>query len=169
MCIQYIAIQYGVVGMIWEILKKQVTKKTIFAVICILFIIFLGTVIEGFGSNKSLVQANSVQGVGVGIYWDQACTNRTLSLNWGTIAAGSSNKLTVYVRNEGNSPVSLLLSTSDWTPISASNYMSLNWNYTNKVLKTHEIIPIELTLTVNTEIDGITDFSHETIISAIEA
>ena len=154
--------------MIWEILKKHVTKKPIFAAICILFIIFLSSFIEGFGSNKSLVQANSVQGIGVGIYWDQACTNRTLSLNWGTIAAGSSNNLTVYVRKECNWPVSLSLSTSDWTPSSASSYMSLNWNYTNQVLKTDEVIPIELTLTVNAGIDGITDFSHETIIGTIE-
>jgi hypothetical protein len=154
--------------MIWEILQKHVTKKTIFAAICILFIISLSTVIEGFNSNKSLAQANSVQGVGVGIYWDQACINRTLSLSWGTIAAGSRNNLTVYVRNEGNSPVSLLLSTADWTPSIATSYMYLNWNYTNKVLKTDEVIPIELTLTVNTAIDGITDFSLKTTITTIE-
>jgi hypothetical protein len=154
--------------MLWEILKNHATKKTILAAICILTIIVLTATIEDFGSNKNIVYANSMNGIGTGIYWDQACTNRTLSLNWGTIAAGSSNNLTVYVKNEGNSQVSLLLSTSDWTPSSASSYMYLNWNYTNQVLKTDEVIPIELTLTVSTAIDGITDFSIETIIATIE-
>ena len=151
--------------MLRENLKNHFTKKTIIAATCILAIILLGITIEDFASNKSIVYAQTVKGIGTGIYWDQACLNKTLSLNWGTIAAGSSNNLTVYVRNEGNSAVSLLLSTSDWAPSSASSYISLNWNYTNQVLKTNEVIPIELTLTVAPNIDEITGFNHITSIT----
>jgi hypothetical protein len=75
--------------------------------------------------------------------------------------------LTVYVRNEGNSAISMVLSTSDWTPPAASSYISLNWNYTNQELKTNEVIPLELTLTVSPTIDGITDFNHIITITAI--
>lgn len=142
-------------------------KKTILAATCILFIVSFGLTIGGFGLNNSVVQANSVEGLGVGIYWDQACTNRTLSLNWGLLEVGSSNNLTVYIRNECKSDVSLALSTSNWTPSATSNYISLNWNYTNQVLKTDEVIPLELTLTVSPTITDITDFNCETIITTI--
>ena len=117
--------------------------------------------------TKVLVYAQTIKGIGVGIYWDQACLNQTLSLNWGTIGAGTSKNLTVYIRNEGNSAISMSLSTSDWTPPSASSYISLNWNYTNQRLKTNEVIPTELTLTVSPTIDGITNFNHIITITAI--
>jgi hypothetical protein len=142
-------------------------RKTIFAAICILIIIVLSSAIQDFGSNKSVVQAGSMKGIEVGIYWNQACTNRTLSLNWGSINASSSNNLTVYVRNEGNSAVSLALNTSNWTPSTIPSYISLNWNYTNQVLSTDEVIPIQLTLTVYPTIIDITNFSFETIITTL--
>jgi hypothetical protein len=148
-------------------IKNRFTKKTIIATACILALTIIGITIEDSAFNKHIVYAQTVKGIGTGIYWDQACLNKTLSLNWGTIAAGSSNNLVVYVRNEGNSAVSLLLSTSDWTPSSASSYISLNWNYTNQTLKTNEVITIELTLTVTPTIDGITDFNHVTTITTI--
>jgi hypothetical protein len=148
--------------------SSHFNKKTIFAAICILTIIALSTTIEDFSSNKSVVQADSVKGIGVGIYWDQACTNKTLSLNWGFINASSNNNLTVYVRNEGNSAVSLGLNTSNWTPSATSSYISLIWNYTAQVLSTNEVIPIQLTLIVSPTIINITNFSFETTIATAE-
>jgi hypothetical protein len=113
------------------------------------------------------VQANSVQGNGVGIYWDQDCTNKTLSLNWGSTIAGSSRNFTVYVRNEGNSEVLLRISASQWIPSITSSYMSLNWNYTSQVLNINEVIPVELTLRVSPAICDITNFSFDVIITSI--
>jgi hypothetical protein len=131
-------------GLLKKDLNIHFTKKAVIAATCILAIIVLGITMEDAASNKSVVYAQTIKGIGIGIYWDQACLNKTLSLNWGTVAPGSSNSLTVYVRNEGNSAVSLLLSTSEWVPSSASSYISLNWNYTIRALKTNEVIPLEL-------------------------
>ncbi len=148
--------------------RSNFNRKTLLATLCLLIIIVLGAAIGGFGSSKSVVQANSVMAVGAGIYWDQACTNRTLSLNWGMIDSSSSSNLTVYVRNECNSAVTLELNTSTWTPSATSRYISLNWNYTGQILKTGEVIPIELTLKVDPAIIDITNFSFETTITTIE-
>jgi hypothetical protein len=147
--------------------KKYFTKKTIFAAACILAIAVLSTAIGDSSLNRSIVYAESIKGIGTGIYWDQACMNKTLSLDWGQLEAGSSNNLTVYVRNEGNSAVSLLLSTSSWVPSTASGYIALNWSYANQVLKTNEVIPIELTLSISPTIEGTTDFSFVTTVTAI--
>lgn len=143
-------------------------RKIILAAICLLTIVVFGAVIAAIGSSKTIVYANSVNGLGAGIYWDQACTNRTLSLDWGSIEAGSNNTLTVYVKNEGNSAVSLWLGTSNWTPSASLGYMSLNWNYSGQVLSVNQVIPLELTLTVSPTISGITNFSFDTIITTGE-
>jgi hypothetical protein len=147
---------------------NHANRKEIFAATCILTIVVLGAIIVGFGSSKSIVYASSVNGLGVGIYWDQACTNRTLSLDWGLIEAGSNNTLTVYIKNECNSPASLSLETSNWTPSAAMGYMSLNWNYTGQVLNVGQVIPLQLTLTVDPTINGISNFSFVTTITISE-
>ena len=160
--------------MFWENIKKPANntrnyfnKKLVFASICILLIIFFSTVIGDLSLFKSVVKADSVQGVGVGIYWDQNCTNKTNSLSWGMTDAGSSYNLTVYVRNECNSAVTLALNTSNWVPSASASYISLSWNYTGQVLKTAEVIPLELKLTVSPTIVDISEFSFKTTVSAI--
>ena len=146
-------------------IENYVHRKVIFATIGVLIMVILGTIIMNFGSNNTVVYADSIKGIGVGIYWDQACTNRTLSLKWGLIEAGSNNTLTVYVKNEGNSAISLQLRTSNWTPSASLGYIFLNWNYSGQVLSVDQVIPLELTLTVYPTISGITDFSFDTIIT----
>jgi hypothetical protein len=141
-------------------------RRGIFTAICLLTVIILGAIIADFGSIIAVVHAGSVEGLGVGIYWDQSCTNRTLSLDWGPIKAGSNNTLTVYVKNKGNSAVSLWLRTSNWTPSASLSYMSLNWNYSGQVLRVNQVVPLEITLTVYPTITGITAFSFDTIITA---
>jgi hypothetical protein len=150
-------------------IDNHVYRKAILAATCVLLaIVILGTGIEAFGLSKAFVEASSVKGFGVGIYWNQACSNRTFSLDWGLIQAGSNKTLTVYIKNEGNSAVSLWLGTSNWTPSIALDYMSLSWNYSGQALGVGQVIPLELTLTVYPTISGITDFSFNTAIIATE-
>jgi hypothetical protein len=144
---------------------NHVHRRAIFAATCILTIVILGTIIGDFGSSTTVAYAGSLKGLGVGIYWDQACTNRTLSFDWGFVEAGSNNTLRVYIKNERNSAVSLWLSTSNWTPSASSGYMSLNWNYSGQVLSVNQVVPLEITLTVYPTITGITAFSFDTIIT----
>ena len=149
-------------------IENHAHRKVILATICLLTIVVFSAVITNFALSKTIVYASSVNGLGTGIYWDQALTNRTLSLNWGPIAAGSNNTLTIYIKNESNSAASLSLGTSNWTPSAALDYMSLNWNYSGQVLSVGQVIPVELTLTVSPTISGVTNFSFDTIITTSE-
>jgi hypothetical protein len=150
-------------------ISNHVHRRAVFAIVCIIVFIVLGTIIGNFGSSKTFAYADSVKGLGAGIFWNQACTNRTLSLDWGSIELGSNNNLTVYIRNEGNSAVSLWLATSNWTPFAALEYMTLNWNYSGQILSVDQEIPVELILSVSPNIIGITGFSFDTIITTTSA
>jgi hypothetical protein len=143
-------------------------KKAIFTVIFIFIVVTLVAFPGIFSSNEIVVHADSVKGIGVGIYWDQACTNQTDSISWGRMEAGSTNALTVYIRNEANSAASLSLGTSNWTPSASSNYISLDWNYSGQALRVDQVIPLELTLTVSRSIVEITDFRFNTVITTTE-
>jgi hypothetical protein len=141
---------------------NRIHRRVVFAsIMCIILAVILGTII----SSRTVAKANSVSGFGVGVYWDQGCTNRTLSLDLGLVEPGSNSTVRVYVRNEGDSAVSLWMKTSNWTPSAASGYMTLNWNYSGISLSADEVIPLELTLSVSPTVSGITDFSFDTVIT----
>jgi hypothetical protein len=126
-----------------------------------------------FGTTSSLLQANktvrntgSMKGVGVGIYWDWSCTNRTSSISWGSLDSGSSKTVTVYIRNEGNTAATLSKAVQNWNPSEASNYMTLNWNYAGQALSVNQVLQVKLTLTVSSTISGITDFDFDLTVTA---
>jgi hypothetical protein len=137
-------------------------------------VFFIGTLtISIFGSTLSLVQtsrtvtnAGAVKGIGVGVYWDSACTNTTSSINWGILDPGSNKTVTVYIRNEGNSVATLSKATQNWNPPTASSYVTLNWNYAGQTLSVNQVLQVKLTLIVSSTVSGITSFSFTLTITA---
>jgi len=147
-------------------INNRVHRKAVFATMFIILVVIFGTIIVNSGWSRTVAYANSIRGVGVGISWDQGCTNRILSLDWGLIEPGSNSTVMVYVRNEGDSAVSLWLATSNWIPSVASAYMTLIWNYSGRILSPDEVIPVELILNDAPTVSGITNFSFDIVITA---
>jgi len=131
-----------------------------------LFIGLFGTTLSLVQTSRTVSSAGSVKGIGVGIYWDYACTNRTSSINWGLLDPGSNKTATVYVRNEGNAVATLSKATQNWNPSTASSYMTLNWNYAGQTLGVSQVLQIKLALIVSSTISGITSFSFDITITA---
>ncbi len=103
---------------------------------------------------------------GLDVYWDSAGTNRTTTINWGTMSPGDTKGYTVYVKNVGNTALTLSMSTSAWNPSAAVNSIHLTWNCTGYQLQTHDaIVAARLSLAVDSDITGITNFSFNTTIT----
>jgi len=149
-------------------------EKWVFVVIALMSIIivavsvlFLTTITGGLLQRSTTVgSVGTVKGVGVGVFWDSGCTNRVSSINWSLVEPGSLNNATVYIKNEGNSPVTLNLNTTNWNPMNAPNYMKLRWDYANQTIKpTDNALRVKLTLAVYSNITGITNFRFDIIIT----
>jgi hypothetical protein len=125
-----------------------------------------GNALSLLQSQRTVPNAGSLRGVGVGIYWDSACTNQTSSINWGLLDLGSNKTVTVYIRNEGISVATLSKVAQNWNPSSASSYMTLNWNYAGQSLSVRQVLPVKLTLVVASTVSGFTNFSFDIIIAA---
>jgi hypothetical protein len=107
----------------------------------------------------------AVKAVDVGVFWDSNCTSTVSFIDWGMVEPGSMNNVTVYVRNEGNVAASIYLTTENWDPPNASDYLTLSWNYDGQQLIPQEVTPATLTLTVSPSVHGIESFSFDIIIS----
>jgi len=107
--------------------------------------------------------SGSVKSVGVGVYWDSNCTDRVSSIDWGTVEPGSTRNVTVYVRNEGNVPVSLQLNTSNWSPVNASSFVGLSWEYGGESVGPMDVVEVVLVLSVAYKLD-VSEFSFDILI-----
>lgn len=123
-------------------------------------------VLAAVQTSRTISNVGSVKGIEVGIYWDSACTNPVSSIDWGFLDPDSSKTVTVYVRNEGNSMVTLSEATQNWNPSAASSYMTLNWDYKDQTLSVNQVLQIALTLVVSLDISGIQSFSFDITITA---
>lgn len=126
----------------------------------------LGAALSAIQANRTISNAGSIRGIGVGIYWNNACTNQTSSINWGVIDPGANKTITVYVRNEGNAATTLSMAAQNWNPSAASSYLTLRWNYASQTLSVNQVLQTRLTLIVSRTISGITGFSFDITITA---
>jgi hypothetical protein len=104
----------------------------------------------------------------IGVYSDSACTINLNSINWGSVAAGGSVTQIVYVKNTGTSTMTLSLAVSNWSPTTASTYITISWNQTETQLSAGQSVPAAITLTVSPSITGVTTFSNTIAISGTE-
>ena len=116
-------------------------------------------------SSVRINNQGTVKALGVGVYRDHNCTSPVSLINWGTVEPGSTNNVTVYVRNEGNTAANISMTTENWNPQNAPNYLTLNWNYNGQQLNPSEAVQITLSLDVSSSVQGIENFSFDIIIS----
>lgn len=126
------------------------------------------SVLAAISSSRNIQNRGTVKAVNIGVYWDSGYTNATSTINWGILPPGSSTSIVLYVRNEGSTPVKLSLTTQNWNPPTASNYMTLTWDKQGQTLNAGSAASASLTLTVFSNTTGITNFSFDIIIAGAE-
>ncbi len=146
--------------------EKIVVSAAVALVLYTLSLSILGPAVLAALGNRTISNAGTIKTIGVGVYSDQACTTPVSSINWGTIDPGSNVNKTVFIRNEGNAPATLSMTTSNWNPSTASSYMTLNWNYGGQSLTVNQVVQVKFTLSVSASITGITNFSFDITIAA---
>jgi len=153
-------------------MAAQPAQRLLAVVTLVVIVTVAVTAIVAFGalSNSRNVQSfGTVKTVNVGVYWDNDCTNATSTVNWGTLEPGAAKNFTIYVKNEGSVAVVLSMSTENWNPASASSYITLSWNRESHALSHGSVVQAVLTLSVSSEISGITNFSFDIIITGTES
>jgi hypothetical protein len=124
-----------------------------------------GLIIVGVSSlyqtSSTISSVGTFKAIGIGVYWDEALTSRVDTINWGALEPGTQKSYTIYIRNEGNIPLTLSISTSNWNPPATSNYLTLTWSYSGQVINAATTTPVTLTLAVSESITGIYSFGFD--------
>lgn len=140
--------------------------SAITALVCVALVTWV-IVTYGVSGSYILRSTGSIKTMGVGVYSDSGCTQALTTVDWGVADPGSTKQVTIYIRNESNVPVTLSLTTSNWNPANAANYMSLSWNYNGQAIGVNQVIQVTLSLTISPNIQGITTYSFDIVISTV--
>lgn len=102
--------------------------------------------------------------VNIDVYYDSSCNAILSEVVWGTIIAGGQSNAQMYVKNNGDVGVILSLSSGNWSPVSASNYMSLSWDYDGQTLQPGEGVDITLSLYTSTSCPAYSNFGFDIVV-----
>lgn len=117
---------------------------------------------------QTIPNTGNVKAAGIYVCWDSACTNNVTAIDWGFLTPGSATSVSVYVENGGTVPMILSMTTESWNPPQAAGNITLSWNRENHVLGAGAVVQAVLTLTVSEDIDGVTNFSFDIILTGTE-
>ena len=119
-------------------------------------------------SNQTVPLNGTINAVNLGVYSDSACTQTATALNVGTLNPGGTATQTVYIKNTGNVPETLTMTTSNWSPTSASTSLTLTWNRQTTVLNAGASIQATLTLTAASNTGSLTTFSCDVTLTGTQ-
>jgi len=88
------------------------------------------------------------------------------TLDWGTLYPSQSKSLVIQVRPSQPTPMTLSYVLSNWQPANASTYLTLTWNYTGATIT--DWTSLQFTLTVSSQVTGITNFSFDITITGTQ-
>lgn len=108
----------------------------------------------------------TIKKIGCEVYWDQVLTQPVTTIAWGILEPGKEYNRSVFIKNTSNVASQLMLGTEEWTPATASDYITLYWDYDNRTLAVGEVIPVTFTLAVASDITGITSFTFNIVLIA---
>jgi hypothetical protein len=150
-----------------SIIKRE---KSVELALAIIAVVLLSTILSGliianvrsvYQTSSTISSVGTLKAIGIGVYWDEDSTSRVNAIDWGLLEPGAQTSVTVYIRNEGNIPLTLSISASNWNPPTASNYLTLTWSYTGQTINAGTTVKVTLTLTISESITGINDFNFD--------
>jgi hypothetical protein len=149
--------------------NRVISRKRTRAFIAIVTLMLLSgfmfiEVMSAVQTSLTIANSGTISTVGVGAYYDSACTNRISSIDWGLIAPGGQKSVSVYIRNEGITAITIAQSTSNWNPSTASSFLSLSWSYNGQTINPNASLQMTFTLKVSPSVNGVAGYSFDIVI-----
>jgi hypothetical protein len=149
-------------------MKTQKLPKIATIALVITAIALTATTAAVLNTSQIVPLNGSITAVNLAVYSDSACTQPVTTLNVGTINPGGTATQTVYIKNTGNVPETLTMTTANWNPSNANTSLTLSWNRQNYVLPAGLSSQAILTLTAASNTNGLTTFSCDVTLTGTQ-
>jgi hypothetical protein len=150
---------------------KNIITVTVSLIICVFALSLVNPAISKKPDKtiKELPNDEATSGdIHIETYWDNRCTERISSIDWGSLNPGTNKTVTLFLKNKGRTSVALSYYSSNWQPSEIANYLSLTWDYTGQSIEFKEVVQIIFTLYVSENAETIETFSFDIDIICTE-
>ena len=150
--------------------KPLIRKISVVLVIGIMLTLITAIFVSSATTPPQVTQSVSSKGqltlINIGVYSNSACTSNLTSLDFGSIYSGSTSNITLWIKNVGNSNEIVSLSTNTWSPVNATQSLTLSWNQTGTILMQNQVVAANMILTVSASADpSLSSFTFNTVIA----
>jgi hypothetical protein len=132
------------------------------SILLVMMVIQLAVLRGPAGNRAALASSGSVA-----VYSDLGCTQTVNTVSWGALSPGGVESVVVYVRNEGASPLVLVVSAMNWTPANANSSLGFSWNHQDLKLMPAQVSEVILMLSVADE-SNITNFGFNILFEGLD-
>jgi hypothetical protein len=119
-------------------------------------------------TSQNVPLNGTINTVNLSVFSDSDCTQPVTALSVGTLNPGGTATQTVWIKNTGNVPETLTMTTNNWTPANTPTYLTLTWNQQNIVLNAGASIQATLTLTAASNTGSLTNFSCDVTLTGTQ-
>ena len=139
------------------------TKVKLAILFCLILAISLVLGLEI--AQWAIHSTGKVKGVGVAVYADAGCTQNLTLIDWGIVNPGSAYPRTFYVKNTGNTNITVTMTLSNWVPTNANTYLSCTWDSENATLTAGAVKTCVVNLSVGSSAPKGTNFDFDITIT----
>ena len=98
------------------------------------------------------------------IFTDFQCSIKMTTINWGVLEAGETSHIPIFVKNIGETKITLGLFTENWSSQQASENMHLSWDYDGIIIQPNQIVNGRLTLQIDQNCPELSQYGFDIII-----
>ena len=99
--------------------------NTVLIIAAVVSVLIASPYVYGLLTQNTLNTSGIMADVDIGVYSDNACTQTTSSINWGTCYAEENTTVILYVKNLGTVDTTISVTTNNWAPANAENHYLL--------------------------------------------
>jgi hypothetical protein len=119
--------------------------------------------------TNSVPSVSAVSATGsIAVYSDPSCAKTVSSIDWGVLSPGQTKKVVVYARNEGNETILLTVTSANYSPVNASDYLNFTWTCVDPRIAANKTVEVTQSLYVSPTAAGISSFSFNIVFSGNE-
>jgi len=138
-------------------------RKVIFVVVVVWILMIIGLAALNL-RYATIKNRATVKTVGVAVFKDANLTETLDYIAWGVVDPNSVNTYDGYLTSESNVPITVSMTTMNWTPPNTTDFVTCTWNLEGVTVAPEEVVPMTFTLSVAANITGIRDFEFDIVL-----
>lgn len=144
--------------------RKKGKAALVLATVASLFLMASPYAFGLLTSANTLNTSGVIAGINLGVYSNSACTQALTSIAWGTCYPGENKTATAYIKNLGTVDTTLSFQNTNWSPTSASSYITVSANQAGRILKSNEVVTVIFNIKISASVTGINSFNFDIVV-----